>query len=314
MALTLPVWYTAHGTLLPPSESGDAYGAFTTLVQNSALSTIGLVGSASTSDVFAEILKSRTLHEAAIRRFDLASVYQSKGMDRAMGEFRQHLSIDVGRSGVITLSFEDRNSRRAADVANFLFSELDRFNREVYSTRAKRTREFLETRLADTQARLADAQSKLSDYEREHKIIAASDQASVDGAASVMAQKLNLQIRRSYVSEYAGGGSPAIRELDAQLSAVDRELGRLPLLKMEGARLLLEVEVRSKLFALISDQYEEARIQETRDTPTVTILDAASIPEIRSRPKRALIVAASVLAGLVLCGLHTLVGMRLARP
>jgi len=36
-----------------------------------------------------------------------------------------------------------------------------------------------------------------------------------------------------------------------------------------------------------------ARIQELRDTPTVTVLDVATPPEIRSKPKRSMIVMAS---------------------
>lgn len=309
-ALLLRPWYQAHGTLLPPPESSDAYGSLAGLIQSSALSTLGLVTTSSTSDVFAEILRSRTLHESAIRRFDLGKVYGRPGMDRTLSEFRRHLNVDVGRSAVITLSFEDPDAGRAADVANFLVSELDRFNREIYNTRAKRTRMFLEGRLGDTERRLGEAQTRLGAYERQNKVLAGSEKAAVDGAATVMAQKLNLQVRRSYVSEYAGESSTAVRELDAQLAALDREISRLPNLRMEGARLALELEIQSKLFTLVSAQYEEARIQEARDTPTVTVLDEARAPEMRTRPKRLLIVAVSLLAALALCALFTLLELR----
>jgi len=310
VAMLLPPWYRAQGTLLPPPENSDAYGSLAGLIQSSALSTLGLVTTSTTSDVFAEILRSRTLHEAAIQRFGLDKVYRRSGLDRTLAEFRRHLSVDVGRSAVISLSFEDPDARRAAEVANFLVAELDRFNREVYNTRAKRTRLFLESRLLDTERRLSEAQSKLGDYEKQHKVLAGGEKAAVEGAASVMAQKLNLQVRRSYVSEYAGENSAAVRELDAQLAALDREIARLPSLKMEGARLALEVEVQSKLFTLVSAQFEEARIQEARDTPTVTVLDQARPPELRDRPKRLMIVAVSVLAAFGLCALYTLLELR----
>ncbi len=309
-ALLLPPWYRAQGTLLPPPENNDAYGSIAGLIQSSALSTLGLVTTSTTSDVFAEILKSRTLHEAAIQRFDLAKIYRRAGLDRSLTEFRRHLVVDVGRSAVISLSFEDPDPRRAAEVVNFLVSELDRFNREVYNTRAKRTRLFLESRLQDTERRLSEAQTRLGAYEKENKVLAGGEKAAVEGAASVMAQKLNLQVRRSYVSEYAGDQSAAVRELDAQLAALDREIARLPSLKMEGARLALEVEVQSKLFTLVSAQFEEARIQEARDTPTVTVLDEARPPELRARPKRLLIVAVSLVAAFALCALFTLLELR----
>jgi uncharacterized protein involved in exopolysaccharide biosynthesis len=310
IAVVLPNWYRAESTLLPPPETSDSFGALTGLIQSSALGSLGLVSTSSTSDVFIEILKSRTLQEAAIRHFGLDQVYRTRGIDRTLGEFRRHIGVESGRSGVVHLTVEDRSAQRAADIANYLLQELDRFNREVYSTRAKRTRKFLEDRLADTRQRLADAQTQLSSYERQNKVVASPDQATVEGAANLMAQKMNLQIRRSYVSEYSGEASPAMRELDAQLSAIESEIGRLPTIKMEGARLVLEVEIQSRLFTLISSQYEEARIQETRDTPTVTVLDEAQVPEIRSRPKRGLIVGLSMAVALALCALYTLLELR----
>lgn len=312
--LLLPAWYRAESTLLPPPEAGDSFGQLAGVIQSSALGSLGLVATSSTSDIFVEILRSRTIHESAIQRFRLEGLYRSKGADRTLAEFRRHVSVDAGRTGLILLSVEDRDARRASEIANFMVAELDRFNREVYSTRAKRTRQFLEARLDDTRKRLAEAQTRLSQYEREHKVVATTEQAAVEGAASVMAQKMNLQIRRSYLSEYLGAGNQALKEIDAQLSAVDREISRLPGLKMAGTRLALEVELQTRLFSLISAQYEEARIQETRDTPTVTVLDAAKAPEIKSRPKRFMIVGASVLAALALCALFTLLELRIARP
>ena len=312
VSLLLPVWFRAESTLLPPAASTDTFGTLTGLIQSSALGSLGLVTTSSTSDVFVEILKSRTLHEAAIRQFHLDQVYKRKGMDRTLAEFRHHVSVEAGRSGVVQLSFEDRDPRRAADVANYLLLELDRFNREVYGTSAKRTRQFLESRLAESQKRLAEAQGDLSTYERQNKVIAVPDRSNVEGAASLMAEKMNLQIRRSYVSEYSDPNSPALHQIDAQLAALEREIGQLPSLKVEGARLSLAVEMQSRLYTLLSSQYEEARIQEARDAPTVTVLDTARPPEIRQRPKRGLIVAVSVIVALGLCLLFTALEIRAA--
>lgn len=315
ISLLLPNWYRAQATLLPPPESGDTYGNLVSAIQSSALNSLGLITSSSTSDIFAEILKSRSLGESAIRQFNLAQVYKTKGMDLTLAAFRLHLGVGVSHSGVLSLTFEDRDPRRAAEVANFLLSELDRFNREAMNTRAKRTRMFLEERLIDTKTRLTAAESTLSAYEREHKVLAGADQAAIEGAASVIAQKMNLQVRRSYVSEYSGAQSPAVRELDAQIAAVDREISRLPDLKMGGGRLALEAEIQSKLFTLVSSQYEEARIEEARDTPTVTVLDVARTPELKFRPRRSMIVLASGASALALCVLFAMLEMRsLARP
>src|SRR5205814_8468964 len=76
IAMVLPLWFRAESTLLPPPETSDSFGTLTGLIQSSALGSLGLVTTSSTSDVFVEILKSRTLQEAAIRRFGLDKIYE----------------------------------------------------------------------------------------------------------------------------------------------------------------------------------------------------------------------------------------------
>ena len=93
--------------------------------------------------------------------------------------------------------------------------------------------------------------------------------------------------------------------IDRQLGALNNEIGKLPELKMEGARLTLDVEMQRKLLMLMTAQFEEARMQETRDTPTVTVLDAATLPQIKARPVRSLIVAAAAFVALLGCAAWT---------
>jgi uncharacterized protein involved in exopolysaccharide biosynthesis len=62
-------------------------------------------------------------------------------------------------------------------------------------------------------------------------------------------------------------------------------------------RLWRDVKVQEQVFELLTAQLVEARIRETRDTPTVEVLDPARVPLHKSRPKRSLIVLAGLLVG-----------------
>lgn len=298
VALLLPPWYRAQSTVLPPTEVNDAFGTMTGLVQSAALSRIGLATSSTASDIYEEILKSRTLQEDLVGAFHLQSLYGCRGMDRTLKVLGRHVKVATGVSGLLIVQVEDRDPRRAANMANHLVDELDRFNREALNTRAKRTRRFLEARIADVQIRMREADSNLTAYARAHGV--ATDGSVVGGMAGLMAQKLNLQVRREYVTSYASDASAAVRSIDAELAAYDRELARLPGLKSEGERLALDAEIQRRVFTMLTGQYEDARIQETRDTPTLTILDRARPPELRTRPKRAAIVLMSTLMAVVL--------------
>jgi tyrosine-protein kinase Etk/Wzc len=300
VAFLLPTWYRAQSTLLPPQENGDATTSIASMIESSALSRVGFVSTGTPSDVFKEILESRTLMGSLIRRFDLSRRYHQKGMERTLKELAAHLSVSVRASGVLVLQVEDRDPHTAAEMANYLIAELDRFNRETYNTRAKRTRVFLEGRIAATQARLNESEDLLTAYERKHGVVADEDVSAARGVGDALARKLSLQIQRAYVSSYSQPDNPDLRELDASLAAVDQELAKLPPVKQEGARLAMEAAIQRKVFTLLTGQYEEANVQEQRDTPTLTVLDTAEVPEMKCRPHRAVIIVVSVAAAAAL--------------
>jgi uncharacterized protein involved in exopolysaccharide biosynthesis len=64
-----------------------------------------------------------------------------------------------------------------------------------------------------------------------------------------------------------------------------------PELSLELARLTRDLKIQETIFELLKQQFEEARIQEMRDTPTVQVLDKAEVPRLKSRPKRTLTAA-----------------------
>lgn len=314
VSLLMPRWFTAETTILPPAEGAESLDLMSALVENKTLGRLGLFSATTPSDVYVEILKSRRLREPLIQKFDLMQLYGRKGTERTLKELATHVRIALTPIGVVTIRVEDRDPVRAADMANELVTSLDRFNRESVNTRAKRTREFLEKRLVEARANLTQAESTLTSYEAKHKMMASSETESVGAMADAVSRKWNLQVRRSYLSSVSLPGSPALGQVDAEISAMDRELSKLPTLKQDGARLALDAEIQRRVFTLLTSQYEEMRIQETRDTPTLTVLDPARPPEIRSRPRRSLIVLVSALVALVLAAARVALSLQASEP
>ena len=271
--------------MLPPAEGNDAFGIMSGLIQSAALNKVGMTTTSTASDIYAEILQSRTLQEDLVRTFRPGHALQAQGDGAQPKELARHTRIRIGNTGLLMVQVEDRDPQRAADMANRLVDELDRFNRETLNTRAKRTREFLATRVAEVRSRMRSADSALTAYEERHGVVAGN--ATVGSMASLIAQKQTLQVRREYVSSFTASGGSAVRAIDAELAAYDRELARLPGLKNVGARLALDAEIQRRVFTLLISQYEDVRVQEMRDTPTITVLDRARPPEMRARPKRA---------------------------
>jgi len=300
----LPVWYQATTTLLPPEENQNSFGLLASIIESSALSRVGLITTNSPADVFVDIMKSRRVNEALIKRFDLQKRYGAKNMDVCLKRFSQHVEIDVRSTKILELKVEDKNPQFAADVANAMVDELDKFNRSVNQTRYMKTREYLEGQMGLVQERLKTAEGHLADYERRTGIVVHEEQAAVSGAAELIARKMDLQVRRTWLQSFSQKDDPGVKSIETELAAIDREVSKLPGLKQEAARLALDVEVQRRVYTLITAQIEEARLEGARNLPTVTVLDPARSPYLKHRPRRGIVVGVTLGAALLLAAVY----------
>ena len=76
-------------------------------------------------------------------------------------------------------------------------------------------------------------------------------------------------------------------------------LRQLPRLAVPYANLYREVQVQETVYELLTRQYELARIQEAKDVPVISVIDAPGIPEKKSFPPRTLIVLLAPFASVI---------------
>jgi tyrosine-protein kinase Etk/Wzc len=299
VALLLPPWYRAQTVLLPPTEEQSGFG-IANLVRGLAMPGVRIPTEATPADVFVAILNSRTISEQVVKHFDLQRRYRQKHLGDAVLELRQHTRFKLTETGTLEISVEDHDARRAADMANAYVDLLDRFNREVRMTKGRRTRIFLEQRLAETREELALSEQVLTDYQAKHKAVALSAEMSsaIESAAQLAAQRMALQVRLGVIRSYSRGTSEEQQQVLEQLAQLDRQLQRLPTTGVEIARLIRDVKVQEQLYLLLTAQFEDARLAEARDVVTVEVLDKAVPPERKARPKRSLLVAGVFLLSL----------------
>jgi tyrosine-protein kinase Etk/Wzc len=72
----------------------------------------------------------------------------------------------------------------------------------------------------------------------------------------------------------------------------------IPDLGAEYIRKFRAVEVQYKIMQFLTPLYEQAKIEERRQTPSVIVLDRAYPAERKSRPKRSLIILGGMFVGL----------------
>jgi len=88
-------------------------------------------------------------------------------------------------------------------------------------------------------------------------------------------------------------------KLQNEVKEMEKVVSSLPPVGTELGRLIRDVKVQETIYSLLASQYEQARIEEARDTPTVQILDYATPPEKKYKPKIKLNMAISGVIALI---------------
>jgi uncharacterized protein involved in exopolysaccharide biosynthesis len=334
IALLLPKWYTSSATLLPPeTESSSSMGLFS-LMADLPVNLKSIIGGTGTSpsELYLGILRSRNLREAVIKKLDLMSLWEVQLMEDALRTLDGLTDVDQTEEGLIVISATARTGELAQKMTQAYVEELDRVNRNLRFSTARQTREFIEKRLKETETDLHRTAENLRDFQKKYGVISLEEQtrASLKAAAEIRAQVAVKEVEYEMLRQQFDESHERIKLLKANISALEQQLQRvesgdnssndvllafsnLPDLGMQYVFLLKDAEVQKAIYKLLAQQYEEARIRETRDTPTVQLLDAPALPERKSKPKRLYFVLAGVILSFFISGFEIAVSGYLNR-
>jgi len=317
ISLLLPKIYAATTTLMPPQPDTSLLGMSTGQIGNLSTSGMGLFGMGSPSDLWVGVLNSRTVQDILIKRFDLMTQFKAETMEDARRALSGVVSISKSKKDdMISITVEDKEPQHAADMANAFVEALDKINKSITMTSGGRMRAFVERRLREERDALAHVEKEVQMFQEKNGAVQLDEQSRAiiramgEMRGTLMAREVELQSLLSYASP----NNPQVELLRAQIAELRSNLktleegeqgqarassrifipsARLPDLTLQYARLLRDAKARDTVYGLLIQQYEMARIQEARDTPTVQVLDVAVVPEKRARPKRKPIVLLS---------------------
>lgn len=314
VSLVLPKKFTASTILLPPVEQPEILGIGSLLGGGlgAVASMAGLPGMATASDVFAKILKSRRVMEGVVKKCNLMDEYGAESMEEAVRSLSGATSVEVFPEGLIAISVDARTPVLASDIANSYVDGLDRFNMEANMTRGKRNRIFIEDRLVSVKMDLKAAEESLKLFQQKHKTVFLEEEvkAAIEAAGNLKAEIIAREVQLGILRDYATEENPQVRGLKVEIAQLNRRLreieygskskgsdskfgagfsvpfSKLPAVGLELGRLMREAKIQEVVFELLTQQYEQAKIAEARDTPTVQVMDRAVPPERRSFPQR----------------------------
>jgi capsule polysaccharide export protein KpsE/RkpR len=322
IAFSIPKEFRSSLQLMPPDSDSGSGTLMAAMAAHAAggLGEVagGLLGLKTNGDLFVGILHSRTVEERLVQRFDLKKVYGKKLDEDACKELSENTTISADRkSGILTLAITDREPGRAQLLADGYVQELNHLVTQLSTSAAHRERVFLEERLKSVKQDLDEASTEFSQFASKNTTIDIKEQgrAMVEAAATVEGELIAAESEMKGLEAIYTVNNARVRSVQARINELRRQLNdmggkagagvadsagtgdslypsirQLPILGVTYADLYRKTKIEETVFETLTQQYELAKVQEAKETPSVKVLDSPNFPERKSFPPRVLII------------------------
>src|SRR6267154_3961458 len=296
ISLLMPNIYTGTTRILPPQQSASAATALLNQLGGAAGVLAGATGGAlgirNPNDLYVGMLKSRTVADNLITRFDLSKVYKEELQSSTRTALQGNTSIAAGRDGIIAIEVDDKDPKRAAELANAYVDELMNLTRVLAVTEASQRRLFFERQLLQVKDNLTAAEMVARQGLQKGGLaqVDAQGRSMIEVTARLRAQISAKEVQIGSMRTFAAEGNPELQRTQQELEALKRELSRAEVSSLIAgvgkgddtgrsglANLgrLRDLKYYEFLYELLAKQYELAKIDEAKDATIVQVMDRA---------------------------------------
>ena len=305
----IPKSYKASTNLLPPQQSQSSASMLLSQLGSIAGMAGGIAGIKNPNDLYIGMLKSRTIADKLIEKYDLKKVYDTESQEVARKKLAENTNISSGKDGLIVIEIEDENQKLVAKLANGYVDELFQLTKNLTVTEASQRRAFFERQLEHAKDNLANAEMSLKGSLDTGGVISVDTQsrAVLETAARLRAQISAKEIQLNSMRPFVTSSHPEYKRTEQELSSLRDELAKLERGTgseaaetaadnrsstggLSSIKLLRNVKYYQMLYELLAKQYEVARLDEAKEPSMIQILDRAVDPERPFKPKRLIIV------------------------
>jgi len=329
VGLALPNVYRASTKLLPPQQSQSSAAALLSQLGGIAGAAAGSAGLKNPNDLYIGMLKSRTIADKVIEKFDLKKVYETDSLEKTRKKLEENTVITASKDGFITIEVEDKNQKFVAPLTNGYVDELLQLTKILAVTEASQRRMFFEQQLELSKNKLAAAEMALKGALDTGGVISvdSDSRAILETVGRLRAQISAKEIQLSSMRAFVTTNNPDFKRVQEELNSSRIELSKLENGRpdaagksatnesgqpgLENIKILREIKYHQMLYELLAKQYEAARLDEAKDPSIIQVLDRAIEPERKFKPKILFIAAiAGVIALLLAIGLAFLGEMK----
>ena len=312
-AILSPKWYKSTSSVFP-AERNDLLSSLSGLSSLAKGFAGGgglaaLTGSNTESDKYIAILKSGTMTNDVIKKFDLIKEYEREGdyYDKVVSDWEDNLELEVQDEGNLTITVYSKNPQKAAEMSNYLVEKLNEINTDLSVTNAKANREFVEKRYFQNIGDINNLENAMRTFQEKYGVIAIPEQleATVKSMSEIYVELYKKEVEFNVVKQTYGNDHPLTTNSEIEMVELRKKIDMLnkgtdasqrdvkliipfkqaPELGNEYLKIYRNLEIQYKILEFVQPLYEQAKVEEARNTPSVLVLDYAGPAERKSKPK-----------------------------
>lgn len=303
-SLILPEMYKTGVTIIGPegmSARSGLIGELTGLVGLSG----GSGNNLNNPMIITAIIQSRVVYDQIIDKFGLMELYGTSNREDTQDILEGSVDVQAKlTNNTLTISVSDEDPQRAADMANAFVVFSNARLQELSNIRNAQKRVFFEKELVKIKEALIASEESMKEFQEKTGMIKVEDQAKAvfKGIADLRAEIAAKEVALMAMKSYSTPNNPELQILQAELKALREEIKKLeskektepdtlltisnlPSVGTDYIRKLRELRFNEKLFEIMAQQYEMAKMTEANPT-ILQVLNEAYVPLNRYSPKR----------------------------
>lgn len=217
-----------------------------------------------------QVTKSTPVLSRIAETHNLQKIWQSESLMKTIKALNESISLKTDKdSSLITMTVEVSDPVLAADMANSIVEETQKqlfVLHQGQMEQVRRQKKLLETEIKDLQAKFAAGENALS------RLVDSSSLTAEEKKELSGGKRLEEGISPDTIKKFPNGGASYIEALR-------------------------NLKTQEELYFAVLAQYSKVLEQEKAEPISLQILEKASVPEQRSRPRRTLIVVMACFLG-----------------
>ncbi|MBK8982514.1 MAG: hypothetical protein IPM38_09400 [Ignavibacteria bacterium] len=278
-----------------------------------------LTGTSYTKELalYQNILLSRRCLEETIIRFDLMERYKYKNMQKAIKDMRENIVYIVKDivSGTMDVGVYEKDPVKSKEITEFLIRQLDIINIEMNRQNARNQRDFIQERYEASIVDLTDAEDSLKQFQDVYGIspelqVMEVSELEIKLEAEIESEKIKLELLEKILTgnqDEVAYQREKINLLEQRLFKLQNSTDNSSKLQLKGSpdvvlnfiRLKRNVEIQNKILSVLLPLYEQAKIEEKKEMPTILVLDQPFVPDEKTKPKRIITILTFMFIGFI---------------